>query len=90
MRHGVQVPGGETLEAERVQQRGVLAAVCYRWDKEELRRQCPGCGRVLKLHDTVCMACGEELSRAQPEPTGMHHFTIDKICYHRPLNCREG
>ena len=40
---------------------GLLAALCYRWDKEELRRQCPGCGRVLKLHDTVCMACGEEL-----------------------------
>jgi len=40
---------------------GLLAAVCYRWDKEELRRQCPGCGRVIKLHDTVCMACGEEL-----------------------------
>jgi hypothetical protein len=40
---------------------GLLAAVFYRWDKEELRRQCPGCGRVLKLHDTVCMKCGEEL-----------------------------
>ena len=40
---------------------GLLAALCYRWDKEELRRQCPACGRVLKLHDTVCIACGEEL-----------------------------
>jgi hypothetical protein len=40
---------------------GLMAAVFYRWDKEELRRQCPGCGQVLKLHDAVCMRCGEEL-----------------------------
>jgi hypothetical protein len=40
---------------------GLLAAVCYRNDKEELRRQCPQCGRVLKLHDAVCMSCGAEL-----------------------------
>ena len=40
---------------------GLLAAVCYRWDNRELRRQCPACGRVLKLHDAVCMSCGEEL-----------------------------
>ncbi len=40
---------------------GLLAAVCYRWDNHELRRQCPGCGRVLKLHDAVCTRCGEEL-----------------------------
>lgn len=40
---------------------GLLAAVCYRWDNRELRRQCPGCGKVVKLHDTVCMRCGTEL-----------------------------
>lgn len=40
---------------------GLLAAVCYRWDKRELRRQCPSCRRVVKLHDAVCMACGAEL-----------------------------
>jgi hypothetical protein len=40
---------------------GLLAAICYRWDNQELRRQCPGCGRVLKLHDAVCTSCGEEL-----------------------------
>jgi hypothetical protein len=38
---------------------GLLAAVCYRYDREELRRQCPGCGRVIMLHDAVCMSCGE-------------------------------
>ena len=40
---------------------GLLAAVFYRWEDRELRRQCPGCDRVVKLHDAVCMACGEEL-----------------------------
>jgi hypothetical protein len=40
---------------------GLLAAICYRWDNRELRRQCPGCGRILKLHDALCLACGTEL-----------------------------
>jgi hypothetical protein len=40
---------------------GLLAAVCYRNDRRELRRQCPGCGRLIMLHDAVCMSCGEEL-----------------------------
>jgi hypothetical protein len=40
---------------------GLLTAVCYRWDKRELRRQCPDCGRIVKLHDAVCTRCGAEL-----------------------------
>jgi hypothetical protein len=40
---------------------GLLAAVCYRWEDRELRRQCPGCGRVVKLHDAICTKCGTEL-----------------------------
>ncbi len=40
---------------------GLLAAVCYRWEDRELRRRCPSCGRVVKLHDAVCMTCGTEL-----------------------------
>jgi hypothetical protein len=40
---------------------GLLTAVFYRWEDRELRRQCPRCGRVLKLYDAVCMHCGEEL-----------------------------
>jgi hypothetical protein len=40
---------------------GLLTAICYRFENQELRRQCPGCGRVLKLHDTVCLHCGTEL-----------------------------
>jgi len=40
---------------------GLLAALLYRWDNEELRRECPRCGKVLKLHDALCTRCGEEL-----------------------------
>ena len=40
---------------------GLLAAIFYRWDNQELRRQCPDCGAVLKLHDAVCIHCGSEL-----------------------------
>ena len=40
---------------------GLLAAICYRWENRELRRRCPGCGRVIKLHDAICVRCGTEL-----------------------------
>lgn len=40
---------------------GLLAALCYRWDSRELRRQCPGCGKIIKLHDTLCTRCGTDL-----------------------------
>src|ERR1700742_1183782 len=40
---------------------GLACAVLYRWDNRELRRQCPQCGKVIKLHDAVCVSCGEEL-----------------------------
>ncbi len=40
---------------------GLLAAVCHRWENRELRRRCPGCGRVVKLHDALCTGCGTEL-----------------------------
>lgn len=39
---------------------GLLTAVCYRWDNDELRRECPRCHKVAKLHDAVCMRCGTE------------------------------
>lgn len=40
---------------------GLLTAICYRSQKDELRRQCPGCGRIVKLHDALCTTCGTEL-----------------------------
>jgi hypothetical protein len=40
---------------------GLLALVLYRSDREELRRQCPGCGKIVPLHDALCVRCGTEL-----------------------------
>jgi len=40
---------------------GLLAAVLYRFETDEVRRQCPRCGKVVKLHDQVCMRCGEDM-----------------------------
>jgi hypothetical protein len=40
---------------------GLLAAVAYRFESDELRRQCPRCGRVTKIYDALCTRCGTEL-----------------------------
>jgi uncharacterized paraquat-inducible protein A len=40
---------------------GLIALVLYRSDREEPRRQCPGCGRIVKIHDALCTRCGTEL-----------------------------
>ena len=40
---------------------GLLAALLYRVERDEVRRQCPRCGKVLKLYDQVCMGCGLDL-----------------------------
>jgi hypothetical protein len=40
---------------------GLLAALLYRFESDEVRRQCPRCGKVIKLYDQVCMRCGEDL-----------------------------
>jgi hypothetical protein len=50
---------------------GLMAAIAYRFERDELRRRCPKCGRVTKIYDAVCMRCGEELefpeTAIQPE-----------------------
>ncbi len=40
---------------------GLLAAVLYRNEANEVRRQCPRCGQIVKLHDQVCMRCGMDM-----------------------------
>jgi hypothetical protein len=56
---------------------GLLAAVFYRYDNRELRRQCPRCGKVLKLYDAVCLNCGAELEfpdvAIAPESAALRH-----------------
>ncbi len=54
---------------------GILAAVLYRSDRDEVRRQCPTCGKVIKLHDAMCMRCGTDLDfpevAIEPESAAM-------------------
>jgi hypothetical protein len=40
---------------------GLIALMLYRSDRDEPRRQCPGCGRIVMIHDALCTRCGTEL-----------------------------
>lgn len=40
---------------------GLMAAIVYRSERNELRRACPRCGKVTKIYDALCMRCGMEL-----------------------------
>jgi hypothetical protein len=40
---------------------GLLAALAYRYEREEPRRRCPRCGRLTKAYDALCTRCGQEL-----------------------------
>ena len=40
---------------------GLLAAVLYRNECEEPHRRCPGCGKVVPVHQALCTRCGTEL-----------------------------
>ena len=52
---------------------GVIVAAVYRVELDEPRRQCPGCGKVVKLYDAICTRCGTELDfpdvAIEPEST---------------------
>jgi hypothetical protein len=40
---------------------GLVTAIAYRFERDELRRECPQCGRVTKIYDAICTRCGTEL-----------------------------
>jgi len=40
---------------------GLIAALAFRIERDELRKQCPQCGRVTKIYDALCTRCGAEL-----------------------------
>lgn len=44
---------------------GLLAAIAYRFERDEPRLRCPKCGRVTKAYDALCTRCGEELEFPQ-------------------------
>ncbi len=47
---------------------GLLAAIAYRMESNELRRRCPRCGRVTKIYDALCTRCGTELEWVGGDP----------------------
>jgi hypothetical protein len=53
---------------------GTLAAILYRSERAEPRRECPECGNVMPVSDQVCMRCGRDLDwpeyTAPPWPSG--------------------
>jgi hypothetical protein len=40
---------------------GTLAAIAYRWERNEPTRPCEECGNVVPLHVQVCTRCGRDL-----------------------------
>jgi hypothetical protein len=40
---------------------GLVAALVFRIERDELRKQCPTCGKVTKIYDALCTRCGTEL-----------------------------
>jgi uncharacterized paraquat-inducible protein A len=45
---------------------GLVAVILYRSEKDEPERQCPTCGKVLKLYVQVCPRCGTDLYLPDP------------------------
>jgi peptidoglycan/LPS O-acetylase OafA/YrhL len=56
---------------------GLLAAVLYRFEQNEVRRQCPRCGKLVMLYDQVCMRCGLDMDfpdeAVEPESVAAAH-----------------
>jgi uncharacterized paraquat-inducible protein A len=50
---------------------GLFAAILYRFEKDEPERQCPTCGKALKLYVQVCPRCGTDLYL--PDPAEVRH-----------------
>jgi hypothetical protein len=50
---------------------GLIAAILYRRDKDEPERQCPTCGKAVKLYVQVCPRCGTDLYL--PDPAAVRH-----------------
>ena len=53
---------------------GLVCALLYRYERDELRRQCPTCSALVMLYDQVCVRCGTDLefpeTAVAPESAG--------------------
>ena len=50
---------------------GLVAVILHRSEKIEPERQCPTCGKVVKLYVQVCPRCGTDLYL--PDPAEVRH-----------------
>ena len=39
---------------------GTIAAVCYRFERDEPRRECDECGALMPITNQVCRRCGAD------------------------------
>jgi len=46
---------------------GTLAAVLWRFERDQPHRRCGECGALVPLHDQVCMRCGLDLDLDLPD-----------------------
>jgi uncharacterized paraquat-inducible protein A len=54
---------------------GLAAVILYRFEKAEPERQCPSCGKILKLYVQVCPRCGIDLYL--PDPAQVRHPGVE-------------
>ncbi|HEY1355619.1 MAG TPA: hypothetical protein VGF09_04825 [Solirubrobacterales bacterium] len=54
---------------------GLFAVILYRTEKNEPERQCPTCGKAVKLYVQVCPRCGTDLYL--PEPDAVRHPGVE-------------
>jgi hypothetical protein len=47
---------------------GTLAALLYRFERNEPQRRCPECGKALPLYVQVCTRCGKDLDFPAENP----------------------
>lgn len=50
---------------------GLIAVILHRSEKHEPERQCPTCGKAVKLYVQVCPRCGADLYL--PDPAEVRH-----------------
>ncbi|MGE5409252.1 MAG: hypothetical protein ACM3NV_11650 [Syntrophothermus sp.] len=55
---------------------GLVAVVLYRFEKHEPERECPRCGKGLKLYVQVCPRCGTDLYL--PDPAAVRHPGVER------------
>jgi hypothetical protein len=54
---------------------GLIAVILYRSEKVVPERQCPTCGKALKLYVQVCPRCGTDLYL--PDPAAVRHPGVE-------------